>query len=308
MSENIFEFDESVEQSAIIHIVGIGKTGLRAVGKMVGRIHKVECLGVQFASEDFYPLNTLPMINLSETTLGGDTLNFTHFIKTVQNSDLIFLVADLNDGINNLLWDICTAVRKPYTAVILVVPETLDDIGTPIAITEQVTTLRTSVDGVILVSSRSLIPLNLYATKVFDDTAMHDYLLRHAIEKVTDIITTTSFMCMDFADVLTIIKGDGIMRCGTGIALGKERGIHATEKAFNALKLQGIGSIIISPRLLCCITGSNEMTMEDYNNVNELLHSAVSEDSNIKIGVTRNDEMGNILMVTIWVVESDRKY
>lgn len=307
MNENHFEFDETSGEGAIIHIIGAGRTGLRAVGKMAGRIHKVECIVVTFTAEDYLESNTLPIVNLSATSPDG-ALKFEHLINITKNSDLVFLVTDLNEGITNQLLDVCTAICKPSTTLILVLPETIDNKEHPVSIIEQVSAFRPTVDGVIIVSEISLIPLDLNAPKVFGNTAMLDHLLRLTIERVTEIITTNGLMCIDFADVLTVIRGDGVIRVGIGLASGKDKGNSATNKAFGALKQQNMHSIAKTPSLLCCITGSGEMTMDDYNNVNRLLHSTVNEDTNIKIGITHNDEMGNNLMVVLWAVEIDHNF
>ena len=41
------------------------------------------------------------------------------------------------------------------------------------------------------------------------------------------------------------------------------------------------------------------MTMDDYNTVNRIVHEKVHEDANIKIGVVRDDEMGDSIKVTV---------
>ena len=51
--------------------------------------------------------------------------------------------------------------------------------------------------------------------------------------------------------------------------------------------------------MLVNITGSGSMTMDDYNTVNRIVHEKVHEDANIKIGVVRDDEMGDSIKVTV---------
>ena len=41
------------------------------------------------------------------------------------------------------------------------------------------------------------------------------------------------------------------------------------------------------------------MTMDDYNTVNRIVHEKVHEEANIKIGVVRDDEMGDNIKVTV---------
>jgi hypothetical protein len=58
----MLELDESVEEMALIRVIGIGTFGLRVVGNMVGCIHQVECLGVVTQGTD-EPGN-LPLVSL----------------------------------------------------------------------------------------------------------------------------------------------------------------------------------------------------------------------------------------------------
>ena len=51
--------------------------------------------------------------------------------------------------------------------------------------------------------------------------------------------------------------------------------------------------------VLVNITGSASMTMDDYNTVNRIVHEKVHEDANIKIGVVRDDDMGDTIKVTV---------
>jgi hypothetical protein len=127
MSETFFEFADSMDQSPIIHIIGVGTTGLRAVGKMADRIHNVDCIGVQLASDEFFRASkALPIVTLQRAHR-NDAVNLEPLMKIIENSDLIFLVSDLRNDLDSPLLDICTAVHERSTVLLLVVPESLND-------------------------------------------------------------------------------------------------------------------------------------------------------------------------------------
>ncbi len=107
---------------------------------------------------------------------------------------------------------------------------------------------------------------------------------------------------LDVGDVFKIILGNGITRVGSGIASGPDRSISATTQAFNALEQQGC-TIVNATRILCNICGSDDMTMDDYNRINRLIHDSIKKDAEIKFTLTRHDEMEKGIMVTIWAVD-----
>jgi cell division protein FtsZ len=83
---------------------------------------------------------------------------------------------------------------------------------------------------------------------------------------------------------------------------GERRGVAATVKSISAIEQQGVSLNNEKIRVLCCISGSNNMTMDDYNEVNHILHDSIHENSLLKIGIIVNEELGDNMIVTIWAV------
>ncbi len=287
------ECDKSSEQEAIINVIGIGKTGLRAVGKMAGNIHNVNCLGVGILSHNNSVENEIP-IEIPIVMLPEHDRDFDPLLSAIEPSDLIFLIAKLGEGYDDCLADICTAIRKHD---ILIVPVILEP--------EDVTTrfnapfgLRATVDCMIIVDESSFVSHGPCFPTIIDENTLPDHLLRLAIEKITDIIAHQSLMSVDFLDFKRIVKGNGLTRLGTGYASGSDKGVSATDTALSSIKRQGV-SLKEIPRMLCHISGSSEMTMDDYNGVNRQIHKAVTDETLVIIGVTENKELKDNIMVTI---------
>ena len=283
------ECDKSSEQEAVINVIGIGKTGLRAVGKMAGNIHKVNCLGVGILSHDNSVENELPLVMLSK-----HDRDFGQLLNALVPSDLIFIVAKLGEGYDDFLSNICAAIHKHDILTVLVIPEP-DDVttllNTPFG-------LRASVDCMIIVDESSLVSHDPCFPTIIDETTVSDYLLRLAIEKITDIITHRSRISVDFFDIIRILKGDGLTRLGTGYASGTDRGVSATVMALSGIKRQWV-SLKEIPRLLCNISGSSEWTFDDVNDAGRQIHKAVTDETLVIIGVTEHKELKDNIMVTI---------
>jgi cell division protein FtsZ len=85
---------------------------------------------------------------------------------------------------------------------------------------------------------------------------------------------------------------------GIGVGTGENRAADAVSNAISSPLLED-NDISGAKGVLVNITGSSTMTMDDYNTVNRIVHEKVHEDANIKIGVVRDDEMGDTIKVTV---------
>jgi len=105
-------------------------------------------------------------------------------------------------------------------------------------------------------------------------------------------------MNLDFADVKTVMSVRGMAMMGIGKGSGDNRAAEAVNNAISSPLLED-NDISGAKGVLVNITGSGSMTMDDYNTVNRIVHEKVHEDANIKIGVVRDDEMGDNIKVTV---------
>ncbi len=165
-SQNHLDF--ILDEDLIIFVVGAGKTGLRTVGKMVNGVSSGNCIGLRLPSDDCNNSNDLSMIPLAGS-YPDQHLDIERLIGITGESDLVFLVASLDEGLNDLLLDICSAINEKSIRLILVTPEPQDGY-------ESLKTLIdafSKVGGVILVSENPLNTFDLIATYVPSGAIFH---------------------------------------------------------------------------------------------------------------------------------------
>ena len=133
---------------------------------------------------------------------------------------------------------------------------------------------------------------------LFDAFKPSDDVLRQAVQGISELITSTGLMNLDFADVKTVMSVRGMAMMGIGMGSGDNRAADAVNNAISSPLLED-NDISGAKGVLVNITGSEAMTMDDYNTVNRIVHEKVHEDANIKIGVVRDDEMGDNIKVTV---------
>jgi len=282
----MFEIDESLEQGAIIRVIGVGTFGLNVVFNMIGCIHKVDCFGV-VQKGTTGPVN-LPLIPFPRCL--NQDLHDEALLEQLGTPDLVFVIANLDEE-DGILKDICKALHNENIPVFLVVPES---VASKNSINKIERKEKITLDGVIILSEFS-IESPSPATVLAQNNPV--ILFQHAIQQITDLITKHGLMGIDYADVMVIICG-GMLHLGVGISHVEGRALIAAEKAAARLKKQGIELQTISS-VLVSIYGSNKMKMDDYNAINKFIHEQTNEECGIRIGIVVDDSLCDSILVSL---------
>jgi cell division protein FtsZ len=124
-----------------------------------------------------------------------------------------------------------------------------------------------------------------------------DDVLRQAVQGISDLITTHGMINVDFADVQSAMSERGMAMMGIGLGEGENRAADAAQQAICSPLLEEI-DISGAKGVLVNVTGSSSMTMDDYEEVANIIHDKVHEDANIFIGLVINEAMGDKIQVT----------
>jgi len=157
--------------------------------------------------------------------------------------------------------------------------------------------LKKHVDSLIVVPNDRLIGLAGKNSSILDAFKPSDDVLRQAVQGISDLITTTGMINVDFADVKSIMSVRGMAMMGIGIASGDNRASEAATAAISSPLLEDI-DISGAKGVLVNICGSSGMTMDEFEIVSRIIHEKVHEDANIIIGLLVDEELGDNLKVT----------
>jgi len=157
--------------------------------------------------------------------------------------------------------------------------------------------LKKHVDSLIVVPNDRLIGLAGKNTSILDAFKPSDDVLRQAVQGISDLITTTGMINVDFADVKSIMSVRGMAMMGIGMSNGDNRAVEAATTAISSPLLEDI-DISGAKGVLVNICGSSSMTMDEYEIISRIIHEKVHEDANIIIGLLVDEELGENLKVT----------
>ena len=135
-------------------------------------------------------------------------------------------------------------------------------------------------------------------TSFFEAFRIADDILRQGVQGITDIITIPGVINRDFADITTIMKGQGYAVMGTGVASGSKRATEAAQRAVASPLLEE-GSIQGARGVLINVTGSSEMTLHEVQEASGLVQKIAHEDANIIFGAVHDDTMKDAVKITV---------
>jgi len=311
----MFEFDETIEQSAVIKVIGVGGGGGNAVNTMIaGSIHKVDFI---VANTDAQVLRTSKAsVKLqigrqltkglgagSKPEVGKEAAieDREQLTASLKGADLVFIAAGMGGGTGTGAAPvIAEAARESGALTVGVVTKPFTYEGKARAeLAEQgIHELKKHVDSLIIIPNDRLIGLAGKNMSLFDAFKPSDDVLRQAVQGIAELITSTGLMNLDFADVKTVMSVRGMAMMGIGTGTGENRAADAVNAAISSPLLED-NDISGAKGVLVNITGSASMTMDDYNTVNRIVHEKVHEDASIKIGVVRDDDLGETVKVTV---------
>jgi len=310
----MFEFDESMDQTAKIKVVGVGGGGGNALNTMIAS----GVAGVDFiaANTDAQALkaNKAPM----KVQLGGKLTkglgaganpeigreaaleDKSRLVELLEGADMVFIAAGLGGGTGTGAAPvIAEAAREVGALTVGVVTRPFTHEGKQRMKKAElgVNALKECVDSLIMIPNDRLIGLAGKNMSILDAFKPADDVLRQAVQGISDLITTHGMINVDFADVKAAMSERGMAMMGIGVGHGEKRAAEAAQQAISSPLLEDI-DISGAKGVLVNITGSSSMTMEDFEEVSRIIHGKVHEDANIFIGLVINEEMGDAIKVT----------
>ena len=311
----MFEFDETIEQSAVIKVIGVGGGGGNAVNTMVAHdIHKVDFIVANTDAQALRASKATSKIQLGKQLtkgLGAGTKpevgrdaaleDRTQLIDALKGADLVFIAAGMGGGTGTGAAPIIAEVVRETGALtvgVVTKPFTYEGKAKSEVAEQGINELKKHVDSLIIIPNDRLISQAGKNMSLFDAFKPSDDVLRQAVQGISELITTEGFMNLDFADVKTVMSVRGMAMMGIGVGSGEDKAATAVGMAISSPLLED-NDISGSKGVLVNITGSSTMTMDDYNTVNRIIAERVHESAIIKIGVVRDDTLGDTIKVTV---------
>jgi len=307
-------FDDELN-IAKIKVIGVGGGGGNAINRMVAAGVK----GVEFlaANTDLQVLKqskaSLKLQLGAKLTKGlgaganpdvgreaalEDTAKIT---DALEGADMVFITAGLGGGTGTGAAPIIANLAHELGALTVAVvtkPFGFEGKRRMLQAEQGLAELISCVDTLIAIPNQRLLETVPQGTSFFEAFRIADDILRQGVQGITDIITIPGIINRDFADITTIMKGQGYAVMGTGVASGSNRAVEAAQRAAASPLLEE-GSIEGARGVLINVTGSSEMTLHEVQDASALVQKVAHEDANIIFGAVYDETMKDAIKITV---------
>lgn len=165
--------------------------------------------------------------------------------------------------------------------------------------------MRKCVDALVIIPNERLLSISERSIGFRDAFALADDVLWKAVKSISDLVTVTGYMNVDFADVEDTLRDAGDAHMAVGQGTGDNKAEEAAKAVINSPLLET--SIKGAGRILINITMSPECTLDETEKAMRIITEAAKSNVKVITGATFNDDLKNELIVTIIATGFDGK-
>ncbi|MBL9104817.1 MAG: cell division protein FtsZ [Myxococcales bacterium] len=317
-----FELDDAVQDQAKIKVIGVGGAGGNAVNTMIA--NKVEGVEFYVANTDVQALEK----SLAQTViqLGRDVTrglgaganpekgreaaleSVQEIAEALRGADMVFVTAGMGGGTGTGAAPIIAQVAREMGALtvgVVTKPFRFEGKRRLRFAEEGIERLEKAVDTLITIPNDRLLQVTSANTSLLDSFRLADEVLQHATQGVSDLITVPGIINVDFADVRTIMSGQGRALMGMGIGHDEGRALAAAQQAISSPLLEDV-TIHGAQGILINITAGPDLKLHEVEEAASLIQEAAHEDCNIIFGAVIDPNMGDALRLTVIATGFDR--
>jgi cell division protein FtsZ len=316
-----FSFGD-IENFAHIKVIGVGGAGSNAVNRMIDAgVQGVEFITVNTDAQALVHSRSPVTLRIGDKLTkglgaGGNPQvgskaaeeSSESLFDVLRGADMIFVTAGMGGGTGTGASPIIAQIAKEVGALTVgVVTKPFDFEGARRkAVAEQgMSMLKEHVDTLITIPNQRLLQLVDKNTPFLEAFRHADDVLRQGIQGISDLITKTGIINLDFADVKSIMQDAGSALMAIGHGSGDGRMVNAARMAIESPLLEI--SIDGATGVLYNVTGGADLGMVVLDEAARVIAESADPDANIIFGATIDEAMGNEVKITLIATGFDER-
>ncbi|MBZ0198237.1 MAG: cell division protein FtsZ [Ignavibacteriaceae bacterium] len=322
MNSRFVTLDKEKGMSAVLKVVGIGGGGCNAIESMIKRgLTGVEYVAVNTDAQVLASSCAQHKIQVGSTITRGLGAGADPNVgrKSIEEdrekiadilagSDMVFVTSGMGGGTGTGGAPVVASIAKSIGALVVGIvtkPFRWEGKMRMINAEKGIQELKQYVDSLIVIPNERLLSILDKHVNAFAAFDKPNEVLYEATRGIADIITVEGLINVDFADVRSVMNQGGEALMGCGIASGENRAIEAAQKAISSPLLEGV-NIKGAKHVLLNVTGSNNLTMQEINEGNNVIYEAAGEEANVIFGCVQRDEMNDYVSYTVIATGFDK--
>lgn len=301
-------------QRVDIVVVGVGGGGMNALGHMIdAQVRGVRFLAMNTDAQALAYSKAAERICLGQyytKGLGaGGNANMgmkaaaesaDEIRQALEGADLVFVAAGMGGGTGTGAAPVVAALAKKLGALtigIVTLPFAFEGTQRKRIAEAGILELRNAIDALITVPNDRLLTTTSRDRSLADAFKLADDVLRQGVQGIAEVINVPGMVNVDFADVRSVLQQAGTALMSIGQGQGRERARRAAEEAIAGGFLNV--SIRGAQRVLFNISGGDDMTLFEVNEVAERIRDAIDDTADITFGAVVDPTLADTIRVTL---------
>ena len=314
----MMEYDDNnitmMDGTATIKVIGVGGAGNNAVNRMIeSGIKGVDFIAVNTDRQALQQSKANTKIQIGEKItrglgaganpdIGAQSAeeSKSEVAEILRGADMVFVTAGMGGGTGTGAAPIVASIAKEMgilTIGVVTKPFTFEGKKRLSQAERGIESLKGKVDTLIVIPNDKLLQIIDRKTSMAEAFMMADDVLRQGVQGISDLITVTGNINLDFADVKTIMQNTGMAHMGIGVASGENKAEDAAKQAVQSplleTTIEGARGVIIN------VTGGPDLGLQEVNTAAELVQRSVDPEANIIFGTVIDESMNDQIQITV---------
>lgn len=307
--------DEKPISPTVIKVIGAGGGGSNAVNRMIAAgLQHVEFIVANTDRQALNSSNAENKIGIGSKLTGGlgaggkpdvgekaaqeDTETIANILR---GADMVFVTAGMGGGTGTGAAPVIAKIAKEQGALTVgVVTKPFDFEGKiKMQLAEEgIRKLHEQVDTLIVIPNQYLLKIVDKKTPIKQAFLVADDVLRQGVQGISDLITNSGEINIDFADVKTTMEGKGDAILGVGTGYGENRAVDAATAAINNPLLED-SHIEGAKNILVNIKSGETLSLSETEEIVNIIRSTADPDVLLIYGQVIDESMEDGVTVTV---------
>ncbi len=306
-----------IGQIATIKVIGVGSSGNNVVKRMKqdGICCASEFIAANTDKQDLLLSNADVCVLLGERLTRGFGANANPEIgraaceeskelvrEVIDGSDLLFITCGMGGGTGTGAAPVIAEIAKEMgilTVAVVTRPFQFEGPKRMANAQQGIMELKKHVDTLVVISNEKFLHNIQRGTRFTDSFIIADNALRQGIQGIADLICKPGIINLDFADLKTMIQGQGLAHMGIGRGCGETKTIDAIRQAVKSplleASIEGATSIILN---FC--GNVDDIIMDEICDAANLIREVVDPSAYIIFGASVDNSLKDDVIVTVF--------
>jgi cell division protein FtsZ len=222
----------------------------------------------------------------------------------LSDADLVFIAAGMGGGTGTGAAPVIASIAKKSGALtigIVTLPFSFEGAQRRRTALQGLTELSKETDALITVPNDRLLTSVGRDLRLNEAFKVADDVLRQGVQGIAEVINVPGMVNVDFADVRNVLRGAGTALMNIGQGQGRNRAQRAAQEALAGGFLNV--SVRGAKRVLFNISGGEDLTLFEVNEIAEHIRRAIDATADITFGAVIDPSLQDAIRVTLIATE-----